>query len=88
MYEVRLARRAERSLRRIRRGDPSGYDRVGRAIQGLAADPRPPGARKLAGVDPPAWRLRVGGYRIVYEIWETEVVVLVLNAAPRGEVYT
>jgi mRNA-degrading endonuclease RelE of RelBE toxin-antitoxin system len=31
--------------------------------------------------------IRVGGYRIVYEVREAELVVLVLNAAPRGEVY-
>lgn len=87
MYEVRLARPAERSLRRIRRGDRTGYRRILSAIEEHAADRYPEGARKLSGVDPPAWRLRVGGYRIVYEVREAELVVLVLNAAPRGEVY-
>lgn len=57
------------------------------AIRGLAEDPRPPGAAKLTAFDPPAWRLRVGGYRIVYEIYEREVLVVVVNVAPRGEVY-
>ncbi len=87
MYEVRLARQAERSLRRVRRGDPSGYRRIVTAITALAANPRPDGARKLAGVEPPAWRLRVGGYRVVYEVRDAELVVLVLRAAPRGEAY-
>jgi mRNA interferase RelE/StbE len=87
MYRVRLARRAERGLRRIRQGDPRAYARVASAIRSLADDPRPPGAVKLAGFDPPAWRLRVGEYRIVYEIHESEVLVVVVNVAPRGEVY-
>jgi mRNA interferase RelE/StbE len=87
MYEVRLARRAERRLSRIRRGDPSGYRRLSDTINALADEPRPHGAVRLTGVDPPAWRVRVGGYRIVYEVREAELVVLVLNAAPRGEVY-
>jgi mRNA interferase RelE/StbE len=42
---------------------------------------------KLTGFDPPAWRLRVGDYRVVYEILETQVLVIVVNVAPRGEVY-
>ena len=45
------------------------------------------GSSKLSVFDPPAWRIRVDDYRIVYEIWETEVVVIVVNVAPRGEVY-
>lgn len=87
MYRVRLARRAERGLRRIRQGDPRGYDRVVAAIRALADEPRPAGATKLTAFDPPAWRVRVGEYRIVYEIREEELVVLVVNVAPRGEVY-
>lgn len=87
MYRVRLARPAERGLRRIRQGDPRAYLRVVSAIRALSEDPRPAGALKLTGFDPPAWRVRVGEYRIVYEIREEELVVLVVNVAPRGEVY-
>ena len=57
------------------------------AIRSLATEPRPAGAVKLTGFVPPAWRLRIGDYRIVYEIHETEVLVVVFNVAPRGEIY-
>jgi mRNA interferase RelE/StbE len=57
------------------------------AIRSLSVQPRPAGATKLTGFDPPAWRVRVGEYRIVYEIHEAEIVVIVINVAPRGEVY-
>lgn len=87
MYAVRLARRAEQGLRRIRLGDPRSYLRVVAAIRSLAADPRPVMAAKLRGFDPPAWRIRVGEYRIVYEIQDEDVLVIVVNVAPRGEVY-
>ena len=87
MYRVRLAARAERGLRRIRQGDPRGFDRVAAAIRALAEAPRPASAIRLKGLTPPAWRLRVGEYRIVYEIHEAEVLVIVINVAPRGEVY-
>jgi len=87
MYQVRLAKRAERGLRRIRQGDPRGYERVKVALVALADHPRPEGAIKLTGFDPPAWRLRVGDYRIVYEIHDDELIVIVVNVAPRAEVY-
>lgn len=87
MYEVRLARRAERGLRRIRGGDPAGYRRLAAAIRAFAEEPHPPGSTRLRGIDPPAWRVCVGQYRIVYEVIEAELVVLVVNVAPRGEVY-
>jgi mRNA interferase RelE/StbE len=87
MYRVRLGRRAERGLRRIRQGDPRSYDRLVAAIRSLAQEPRPPAAIKLTAFDPSAWRLGVGEYRIVYEIHEEEVLVIVVNVASRGEVY-
>lgn len=87
MYGVRLAKRAERDLRRIRQGDPRGYERVVAAIRSLADEPVPPGVVRLTGFDPPAWRIRVGDYRIVYEIRGDELLVVGVNVAPRGEVY-
>ena len=87
MYAVRFARRAEQGLRRIRQGDPRSYVRVVAAIRSLAADPRPEMATKLKGFDPPAWRIRIGEYRVVYEINDMDVLVIVVNVAPRGEVY-
>ena len=87
MHRVRLAKRAERGLLRIRQVDPRGYARIKTALRSLADDPRPNGAVKLTGFDPPAWRLRIGEYRIVYEIYDDELVVVVVNVAPRGEVY-
>lgn len=87
MYQVRLARRAELGLRSVRLGDPRGYRRLVAAIRGLANDPRPARSTKLTGFDPPAWRVRVGDYRLVYEIDDGELVVVVVNVAPRGELY-
>lgn len=87
MHRIRLAKRAERGLRRIRQGDRRGYERIRTAIRALADEPSPEGAVKVSGFEPPAWRIRVGKYRIVYEIYDDELVVVVVNVAPRGEVY-
>ncbi len=64
MYRVLLERSAERDLGRL---SVEVHDRVIVAIQSLATNPRPPGCRKLAG-SKSDWRIRVGDYRVVYEI--------------------
>ena len=60
--------------------------RIREAIEALADDPRPPGCRKLEGREI-EWRVRVGTWRVIYQIEEDRVVVLVVRVAPRGEVY-
>jgi mRNA interferase RelE/StbE len=60
-------------------------ERIQAAIDGLATDPRPPGAAKLAGRDD--YRIRVGDYRIVYAVDDGAETVLVARIARRREVY-
>lgn len=54
-------------------------------IQGLAENPRPRGCEKLSDQD--KFRLRQGKYRILYQIHDEEVIVIVVRVAKRGEVY-
>ncbi len=55
-------------------------------LRGDAADePRPPGAKKLSGRE--AWRIRIGPYRVIYEINDEEQKVLVVVIGPRKDVY-
>jgi mRNA interferase RelE/StbE len=62
--------------------------RIGRAIDGLVVEPRPPGARLLeTGSDSRIWRIRVGVYRVLYEIRDSELLVLVIRIGHRREVY-
>jgi mRNA interferase RelE/StbE len=60
--------------------------RVFARFERLAAFPRPPGCKKLKGGDT-QWRIRVGDYRIVYEIDDTAKTVDVTRIAHRREVY-
>ena len=55
-------------------------------IEALANQPRPTGAKKLKGRDD-LWRIRVGDYRIIYEIRDRILVVLVVRVGHRREVY-
>jgi len=82
-YRVELAPAAVRQLRRL---DPVARRRIQAAAELLAGDPRPPGATKLVGGDG-AGRVRTGDYRIVYEIHDDVVLVLVLAVRHRREIY-
>ncbi len=59
--------------------------RVVSKIQALATDPRPPGSERLSGRT--QYRLRQGDYRILYEIRDREVVVVVVKVGHRRDVY-
>jgi mRNA interferase RelE/StbE len=62
--------------------------RVRLAIRHLAEEPRPSGAKLLAGRGSERiWRLRIGDYRVLYEIQNAELVVLVIRIGHRREVY-
>ena len=55
-------------------------------MEGMSADPRPPGCEKLAEV-PDAFRVRVGNYRIVYRVDDAARVVEVIRVGQRASVY-
>ena len=82
-YEVALAPAAARQLRKFH---PQVRRRVQAAIELLATEPRPPAATRLVG-GAGEWRVRTGDYRIVYEIEEERLLVLVLSAGRRREIY-
>lgn len=81
-YTVYILRRAQKALARLPKRD---YERVRDAIRALGAEPRPPGARKLT--DRPGWRIRVGVYRILYDIDDAVLIVTVLDIGHRSDVY-
>ena len=70
----------------IRKLDPVAQDRVIRTIALLGSNPRPPKATQLVGGGG-EWRVRTGDYRIVYEVHDDVLVVLVVRVGHRREVY-
>lgn len=82
-YHVEVAAAAVRQLRRL---DRPAQRRVQAAIELLAVEPRPNGAKKLVGGDG-EWRVRTGDYRIVYEIRDNVLLVLVVAVGHRREIY-
>lgn len=82
-YEIRFKKSAWETLQSIER-DTRG--RLKEAILALADNPTPAGCRKLAG-NRPFYRIRVGSYRVIYEIMGDVLVVLVLKVGHRRDVY-
>ncbi len=82
-HQVKLAPRAAKELRRL---DRAAAHRIVRTLQVLADTPRPPSARQLVG-RPGIWRVRSGDYRILYEIEDDALVVLVVRIGHRREIY-
>lgn len=84
MYKIVFKKEAAKSLTRI----PNKIAQsIRRKLEAIAADPYGdhPDAKKLQGRQ--GYRLRVGDWRVIYEIQNEQLVILVLKVAPRGEVY-
>lgn len=85
MYEIKLNPSAKRDLeklaRRINEGD---FGRLETAISQLIVMPKPPGYRKIKGLEN-SFRIRVGEYRIIYEIYDKELLVLIIRVGRRNE---
>jgi mRNA interferase RelE/StbE len=82
-YSIEVSASAEKQLRKVPRADQV---RILRAIVQLGADPSPPGCRKLAGYDH-VFRIRVGTYRVIYDVDRKRIIVVILKVGHRKDVY-
>ena len=84
MYKILYSTQAAKALLKMPR---NSAQKIQGKLEQLAKDPfaPTPNARKLQGRQ--GYRLRVGDWRVIYEINKTEIVIIVLKIAPRGEVY-
>ena len=81
-YRVIVRKSVSKDLKGIPQKD---VRRILAAIKSLADDPRPSGTKKLSGQD--RYRLRQGNYRILYEIEDDRLIVCVVRAGDRRDVY-
>ena len=63
----------------------SARDDIGKALVRLQSEPRPLGCVKLKGYN--AWRIRVGSYRVIYEIHDAQLVIVLIRVAHRRDAY-
>jgi mRNA interferase RelE/StbE len=82
MYDLRIRRRAIKDIANL----PKDYTRlVSERIETLTENPRPIGAKRLRGRTD--YSLRVGTYRILYEIYDEERIVIIYRVKHRREAY-
>ncbi|MDD5090336.1 MAG: type II toxin-antitoxin system RelE/ParE family toxin [Candidatus Wallbacteria bacterium] len=83
MYKVLLEHTAERDLKKL---TPAEFQRIIPYIVSLAENPRPSGSRKITN-SKNDWRIRIGSYRVIYEINEREKTVKVMKVRHRKDAY-
>ena len=81
-YSFFISRRAQKELARL---PIRSYERIVVAIRKLAENPRPSGVRKLSGRE--GWRIRVGDYRVIYQIDDKQGKITVRHVGHRREIY-
>ena len=84
-YRVEVSPAADRDLQKLReRILKQDFDRLAKAIDKLAEEPRPRGVRKIKDAVT-AYRIRVGDYRIVYDVYDDKKLVIILQVVRRSE---
>ena len=81
-YTISILRLAQKELGEL---PVEAYERIRDSILALAEDPRPSGCVKLTNRQ--GWRIRVGGYRVIYEIDDKQRIVTILANGHRRDVY-
>lgn len=81
-YRIWIKKSAGKELERI---DPLFRRRIIERIQKLSEDPRPKGSKRLSGDD--KYRIRQGDYRILYQIFDDTITVIVVRIAHRRDAY-
>ena len=81
-YRIEIKRSAQKEIQCLPKKDAQ---RIVAEIQQLSKDPRGPNSKKLSAQE--RYRVRVGQYRILYEIHDTILLILIVRVAHRKEVY-
>lgn len=81
-YEIEFTKSAQKELKKL---PPQISLRIAGAINKLASNPRKGEVRPMVGVK--SWRLRVGEYRVVYDIYDKKLVILIIRVRHRKDAY-
>ena len=81
-YTLSFSKQALKELEKI--NDPF-YTSIKQAVINLAKDPRPNGYKKLKGRD--GYRIRVGNYRVIYDIFDHTLTVEIITLGHRKDIY-
>ncbi len=83
MYQIQFTNSATKELNKL----PTDIkNRIDLKILNLTVDPRPNGVKKLKGIEN-TYRIRVGEYRVIYEICDDVLLVTVVKVGHRSDIY-
>jgi mRNA interferase RelE/StbE len=82
-YRIEFTHRAAKELRAL---DKTTVKRIAARINALADNPRPPSSKLLEATDR-LYRIRVGDYRVIYQVEDRTVLVLIVRVGHRREIY-
>jgi mRNA interferase RelE/StbE len=82
-YQVEFAKSAAKDLRSF---DRQWIPKILDSIQALESDPWPNGCKKLVGAEH-TYRVRIGDYRVIYDIRDNTLIVFVIRVRHRRDVY-
>jgi mRNA interferase RelE/StbE len=82
-YRIEVSRSAAKDLRKI---DCQWIPKILMAIESLGSEPRPAGCKKLAGSDH-TYRIRIGDFRVIYDVHDDTLIILVVRIRHRRDVY-
>lgn len=84
MYRIVFTKQANKTLRKMPRNTAR---RIRKKLSTIAAAPYEPHNNVIYLQNRPGYRLRVGDWRVIYEIRNEQLIILVLRVRPRGEAY-
>ena len=87
VYRIELTPAAEKSLAKVAKNNRVLLRKIDQVLLSLTDSPVPANSKQLVGEDPPLYRIRVGDYRILYQIEDKVLVILVVHVGHRKDVY-
>lgn len=82
MYQIIFEKSAQKKLYKL---PATIRDKIVTKVKALAADPRPPGCKKLMGRE--GYRIRIGDYRVIYLIEDGKLTVVIIDVGDRKHIY-
>lgn len=82
-YRIEWRKSTKKDLRRIAKGEVT---KIILAVSNLAEDPHPHGCSKIQGSEL-AYRIRIGDYRVIYEVFENRIIIEIVRVSHRRDVY-
>ena len=85
-YSIEILRSADKFLGKLSKQQPSDAAVIEAAIENLSEQPRPTGSTALKGYTH-VWRIRIGNYRVCYQVHDRQLLILVITISTRDNVY-